>query len=60
MELENLILNEVARSESQKRHVFSHLQNTDLIQTQQYYEKQVTGRGDHIREGYSKRRKLRR
>jgi hypothetical protein len=32
--------------------------NIDLIQTQQYYEKQVTLRGGHTGEGEGKRRKL--
>jgi hypothetical protein len=34
--------------------------NVDLIQIQQYYEKQVTLRGDHIKEREGKRRNLRR
>jgi hypothetical protein len=34
--------------------------NIDLIQIQQYYEKWVTLRGGHIREGEGERRKLRR
>jgi hypothetical protein len=33
--------------------------NIDLIQIQQYYEKQVTLRGGHILEKKDKRRKLR-
>jgi hypothetical protein len=44
----------------QRLHVFSHMWNTDPIQTQQYYEKQVTLRGGHICEREGKRRKLRR
>jgi hypothetical protein len=34
-------------SESQKLHVFSHMWNIELIQIQQYYEKQVTLSGGH-------------
>jgi hypothetical protein len=34
--------------------------NIDLIQIQQYYEKQVTVRGGHIWEEQGKRRRLRR
>jgi hypothetical protein len=34
--------------------------NIDIIQIQQYYEKQATLKGGHIREGEGKRRKLRR
>jgi hypothetical protein len=41
-------------------HVFSHMWNTDLIQIQQYHEKQVLLRGGHLWEEESKRRKLRR
>jgi hypothetical protein len=33
--------------------------NIDLIQMQQYYEKQVKLRGGHIQEGKGKRKKLR-
>jgi hypothetical protein len=47
-------------SSCQKPHVFSHMWNADLLQIQQYYEKQVTIRRGHIQEGKGKRRKLRR
>jgi hypothetical protein len=39
---------------------YEEFKNLDLIQIQQYYEKQAMLRGVHIQEGESKRRKLRR
>jgi hypothetical protein len=61
MELENVILSEVSQVQKAKMsHVFSHMWNTDLIQIQQYYEKQIMLRRSHIQEGEGKRRKLRR
>jgi hypothetical protein len=44
MKLENILFSEVSQpvSEGQKLHVFSNMWNTDLIQIQKYYEKQVT------------------
>jgi hypothetical protein len=41
MELENIILSEVSQIQKAKNHVFSHMWNTDLIQMQQFYEKQL-------------------
>jgi hypothetical protein len=46
------------RFRGQKLHVFSHMWNIDLIQIQQYYDKQVTRKGGHIQEREGKRRKL--
>jgi hypothetical protein len=46
-------------SEDQKWHAFSHMWTINLIQIQQYYEKQVTQRGGHIGVREGKRRKLR-
>jgi hypothetical protein len=46
-------------SEDQNLHVFSHMQNIDLINTAILW-KQVMLRGGHIWEGEGKRRKLRR
>jgi hypothetical protein len=61
MELENIILSEVSKVQKAKRlYTFSRIGNIDLLQIQQYYEKQVTLRGGHIGEGEGKRRKLRR
>jgi hypothetical protein len=37
-------------SEGQKPYVFSHMWNIELMQIQQYYEKQVMLRRDHIQE----------
>jgi hypothetical protein len=46
MELKNLILSEVSHIQKAKSCMFfPHMWNTDLIQIQQYYEKQVTLRG---------------
>jgi hypothetical protein len=43
MELENINLSEVSQAQKAKsHHVFSHMWNINLIQMQQYYEKQVT------------------
>jgi hypothetical protein len=54
-------LNEDNRIQTAKGHMFSsHMWNIDLIQIQQYSEKQVTLRGGHIREREDKRRKIRR
>jgi hypothetical protein len=39
-----------------KAHVPSHMWNIDLMQIQQYYEKQVMLRGRHIQEGKGKER----
>jgi hypothetical protein len=49
----------LARFRKPKPHVFSHMWNSDLTQIQQYYEKQVTLRGGHIREREGEHRKLR-
>jgi hypothetical protein len=53
MELGNIILSEVSHvcSEGRKLHSFSHMQNIDLIQMQQCYEKQDLPRGAHTQEG---------
>jgi hypothetical protein len=59
MELENIILSEVSQVQRAKGYVFSHTWNIDLIQTQQYYEKQVMLRRGHIQERNYKRRKSR-
>jgi hypothetical protein len=59
MELESIILSEVSQVQKAKSHIFSQMWNIDLTQIQQYYDKQVTLRGGHIREGEGKRRKLR-
>jgi hypothetical protein len=50
LELENIILSEVnqVQKAKQRLHVFSHMWKTDLIQIQQYYEKQVGLEGGHI------------
>jgi hypothetical protein len=54
MELENIILSEFSQDQKAKSHMFSLIYERNiqihLIQIQQYYEKQVTLRGDHIRE----------
>jgi hypothetical protein len=47
MELENTILREISPGQKAKGHMFSLMWNTDLIQIQKYYEKQVTLRGGH-------------
>jgi hypothetical protein len=60
MKLESIILSEVSQVQKAKSNVFFHIWNIDLIQIQQYYEKQVTLRGDHIQAGEGKRKKLRR
>jgi hypothetical protein len=61
MQLEDIILSEVSQAQKDKSHMFS---LTCGRQTQYkykpYYVKQVTLRGDHIREKEDKRRKLRR
>jgi hypothetical protein len=46
-------------SEGQKLHVLPHVWTTDLIQTQQCYEKLVMVRGGRVQEGEGKRTKLR-
>jgi hypothetical protein len=51
MELEIIILSEVNQVQKAKSHIFSHVWNVDLIQMQQYFEKQVTLKGGHIQEG---------
>jgi hypothetical protein len=51
MELENIILCDVSQAQKAKNHVFSHMWNIDLIQMQQYYEKQVMVKGVHVQEG---------
>jgi hypothetical protein len=56
---ENIILSEVSQVQRPKLHVLSHMWNIDLIQIQQYYDKQVTKVRSHMR-GEGKRRKLRR
>jgi hypothetical protein len=48
MELENIILSEVRWVQKVKSTAFFPMWNMDLIQILQYYEKQVTLRGDHI------------
>jgi hypothetical protein len=48
MEVKNIILSEVSQVQEAKSHVSSHMWNTDLMQIQQYYEKQVTLKGSHI------------
>jgi hypothetical protein len=48
IELKNIILSEVSQVQKAKMlHVFSHIENTELIQIQQYYVKQVMLRGGH-------------
>jgi hypothetical protein len=42
VELENIILNEVSQIQKAKSTCFLSYVDTDLIQIQQYYEKQVT------------------
>jgi hypothetical protein len=59
MKLENIILSEVSQVQKAKNHVFSHIWNIDLIQIQQYNDKQVTLRGGHTGKRKGKRRKLR-
>jgi hypothetical protein len=60
MEQGNIILSEFIQVQKIRRHIFLLI---FLIETQykhrQYYEKQVTLRGSHIKEGEGKRRKLR-
>jgi hypothetical protein len=55
MKLENIILSEISQVQKVKNHIFSHLWNTDLIQTQQYCENQVMLMGGHIQEEGVKR-----
>jgi hypothetical protein len=61
MELEDIILSEASQVQKDQSHMFSLICG---IQTQskykQYYEKQVTLRGGHLREREGKGRKLRR
>jgi hypothetical protein len=51
MELKNIILSEISQAQKAKGHVFSHMWNIDLIQIQQYYEKQVTNERGKEKEG---------
>jgi hypothetical protein len=48
IELENIIVSEVSQAQKDKSHMFLLYVNIDIIQIQQYYEKLVTLRGDHI------------
>jgi hypothetical protein len=48
------------RERERERETERYMWNTDLIQIQQYYEKQVMLRGGHIQEREGKRRKLKR
>jgi hypothetical protein len=59
MGLENINLSDVSQAQKAKGlHVFSHMWNTDPMQMQQYYEKQVTLMGCHLQGGGGERRKL--
>jgi hypothetical protein len=56
-----IILSEVSQAQKAKGHMFfCHMWNIDIIQMQQYSEKQVTVRGGHLRAREHRRRKLRR
>jgi hypothetical protein len=58
VELE-IILIEISQEHKVNSQFFPHIWNIDLIQIQQYYDKQVTVTGGHIWEEDGKRGKLR-
>jgi hypothetical protein len=61
MELENIILSEVSQAQKTKGRMFSLISRIQIqYKYKQYYEKQLTLRGGHIRERKGKRKKLKR